>query len=185
MFSKWISWKISSNWLFQRNVGSDLERAQTSEHCCIKLKLPSSQYTSNPILEKESTVLLLLLLLIITLRLPPQDSKMAGTGLFGGFSIFFPCCELLGAYLQDCICINTEQKTCIKNIFWVRQTHYRIIKNSDAVHLKKAGLHKTANSCSCIWTTGIKVWLRQSAPAYWVLVNIEYQLELLPQTSTF
>ena len=32
-FSKWISWQISSNWLFQRNVDSDLERAQTSEHC--------------------------------------------------------------------------------------------------------------------------------------------------------
>ena len=25
--------QISSNWLFQRNVGSNLERAQTSEHC--------------------------------------------------------------------------------------------------------------------------------------------------------
>ena len=33
-FSKWISWQISSNWLFQRNLDSDLERAQTSEHCC-------------------------------------------------------------------------------------------------------------------------------------------------------
>ena len=32
-FLKWILWKISSNWLFQRNVDSDLERAQTSEHC--------------------------------------------------------------------------------------------------------------------------------------------------------
>ena len=30
---KWISWQISSNWLFQRNVDSDLQRAQTSEHC--------------------------------------------------------------------------------------------------------------------------------------------------------
>ena len=30
-FSKWISWQISSNWLFQRNVDSDLEKAQTSE----------------------------------------------------------------------------------------------------------------------------------------------------------
>ena len=28
-----ISWKISSNWFFQRNVGSDVERAQTSEDC--------------------------------------------------------------------------------------------------------------------------------------------------------
>ena len=32
-FSKWISWQISSNWLFQRNVDSDLEKAQTSEPC--------------------------------------------------------------------------------------------------------------------------------------------------------
>ena len=32
-FSKWISWQISSNWLFQRNVDYDLKRAQTSEHC--------------------------------------------------------------------------------------------------------------------------------------------------------
>ena len=30
---KLISWQISSNWLFQRNVDSDLERAPTSEHC--------------------------------------------------------------------------------------------------------------------------------------------------------
>ena len=30
-FSKWISWQISSKWLFQRNVDSDLEKAQTSE----------------------------------------------------------------------------------------------------------------------------------------------------------
>ena len=35
-FSKCISWQISSNWLFQRNVDSDLERAQTSEHCYTK-----------------------------------------------------------------------------------------------------------------------------------------------------
>ena len=34
-FSKWISWQFSSNWLFQINVDSDLERAQTSEHCFI------------------------------------------------------------------------------------------------------------------------------------------------------
>ena len=34
-FSKWISWQINLNLFFQRNVGSDLERAQTSEHCCI------------------------------------------------------------------------------------------------------------------------------------------------------
>ena len=33
MFSKWISGQISSNWLFQLNVDSDLERAETSEHC--------------------------------------------------------------------------------------------------------------------------------------------------------
>ena len=46
-------------------------------------------------------------------------------------------------------------------------------------------LSKTAYSCSFIWTTGIKVWLRQSAPAYLVLVNIQYQLEPLSQTSTF
>ena len=32
-FSKWNLWQITSNWLFQRNVGSDLERAQKSEHC--------------------------------------------------------------------------------------------------------------------------------------------------------
>ena len=32
-FSKWISWQISSNWLFQRNVDSNLEKAQTSEPC--------------------------------------------------------------------------------------------------------------------------------------------------------
>ena len=31
-FSGWISWQISSNWLSQRTEGSDLERAQTSEH---------------------------------------------------------------------------------------------------------------------------------------------------------
>ena len=31
-------------------------------------------------------------------------------------------------------------------------------------------------------TTGIKVWLRQSALAYLVLVNIEYQPEPLPHT---
>ena len=37
---------------------------------------------------------------------------------------------------------------------------------------------KTANICSCIWTTGIKVWLRQ-------FVNIEYQPEPLPQTINF
>ena len=45
--------------------------------------------------------------------------------------------------------------------------------------------NKTANSYLCIWTTGIKVWLRQSAPAYWALVNIEYQPEPLPQTFSF
>ena len=28
----------SSNWLFQRSVGSDLERAQTSEHCFICMR---------------------------------------------------------------------------------------------------------------------------------------------------
>ena len=28
-----LAWKISSNWRFQRNVGFDLKRAQTSEHC--------------------------------------------------------------------------------------------------------------------------------------------------------
>ena len=38
-FSKWISWQFSSNWLFQRNVDSDLERAQTSEHCYNKFHL--------------------------------------------------------------------------------------------------------------------------------------------------
>ena len=27
-FLKWISWQISSNWLFQRNVDSNLEKAQ-------------------------------------------------------------------------------------------------------------------------------------------------------------
>ena len=27
------AWPISSNWSFQRNVGFNLERAQTSEHC--------------------------------------------------------------------------------------------------------------------------------------------------------
>ena len=38
-FSKWISWQISSNWLFQRNVDSDLEKAQTSEPCCNKSQI--------------------------------------------------------------------------------------------------------------------------------------------------
>ena len=28
-----LAWQISSKWSFQRNVGLDLERAQTSEHC--------------------------------------------------------------------------------------------------------------------------------------------------------
>ena len=28
-----LSWKFSSNWYFQRNVGFNLERAQTAEHC--------------------------------------------------------------------------------------------------------------------------------------------------------
>ena len=32
-FSQWISWQISSNWLFQRNAGSNLKRAQTSDQC--------------------------------------------------------------------------------------------------------------------------------------------------------
>ena len=32
-FSKWILWQISSNRLFQRSLGSNLERAQTSELC--------------------------------------------------------------------------------------------------------------------------------------------------------
>ena len=32
-FLNWISWQFSSNWLFQINADSDLERAQTSEHC--------------------------------------------------------------------------------------------------------------------------------------------------------
>ena len=40
---------------------------------------------------------------------------------------------------------------------------------------------KTANSCSS--TTGTKVWLWQSAPAYLALVNIDYQREPLSQTS--
>ena len=43
---------------------------------------------------------------------------------------------------------------------------------------------KTANSCSCIWTTGMKLWLRQSAPAYLVLANIWLKPEPLPQTCT-
>ena len=34
---KSLAWKISSNWSFQRNVGFNLERAQTSEHCSILL----------------------------------------------------------------------------------------------------------------------------------------------------
>ena len=33
MFLEWISWQISSNELFQRNIGPDLERDQTSELC--------------------------------------------------------------------------------------------------------------------------------------------------------
>ena len=37
MFLEGISWQISSNWLFQRNVVSDLERAQTSDHCYMYL----------------------------------------------------------------------------------------------------------------------------------------------------
>ena len=38
-----FSWKMSSNWSFQRNVGSERERALTSEHC-YKWGLPNYQY---------------------------------------------------------------------------------------------------------------------------------------------
>ena len=38
---------------------------------------------------------------------------------------------------------------------------------------------KTENSCSCIWTTGMKVWIRQSALAYLVLANIQFKPEPL------
>ena len=41
-FSKWISWQISLNWLFQRNVDSDLEKAQTSEPWYKKVDMRST-----------------------------------------------------------------------------------------------------------------------------------------------
>ena len=37
-FLKWISWQFSSKWLFQINLDSNLERAQTSEHCFKKIE---------------------------------------------------------------------------------------------------------------------------------------------------
>ena len=43
-FLEWISWQISSNWLFQWYVGSDLERVQTSEHCFSNFKLVAASY---------------------------------------------------------------------------------------------------------------------------------------------
>ena len=67
-------------------------------------------------------------------------------------------------------------------------TLYITILYHCTVHCKQSIYYitelKNANSCSCIWTTGIKLQLRQYAPAYWVLLNIENQTEPLPQTSS-
>ena len=62
---------------------------------------------------------------------------------------------------------------------WVR---WLLVDAYSAVH---ASFGKTANSCSRLWTTGMKVCLRQSAPTYLVLANIQYKPEPLPQTSIF
>ena len=40
-------------------------------------------------------------------------------------------------------------------------------------------LGKTANSCSWTWITGLKKCLRQFAPEYLMLVNIEYKWDHL------
>ena len=37
MFFEIVSWQISLNWCFQSNVGFERERAQTSEHCCMRV----------------------------------------------------------------------------------------------------------------------------------------------------
>ena len=77
-FLKWISWQISSNWLFQRNMDSDLEKAQTSEpwYMCFSIlyiwfdwnkifKTQNSNHHSSvlsphsPVLSPQSSVLIL------------------------------------------------------------------------------------------------------------------------------
>ena len=90
----------------------------------------------------------------------------------------------LHLFLQRCDYTDGKDTTLLLLHPWSKS----ILRGPDFLPMllpSRPGLVKTTNSCSCIWTTGIKVWLRQSAPAYWVLVNIEYQLEPLPQTSTF
>ena len=46
-FWKTFMKKKSSNWSFQRKVGFNLERAQTSEHCCVYCKLLDYKMCSN------------------------------------------------------------------------------------------------------------------------------------------
>ena len=95
-------------------------------------------------------------------------------------------CKHLGACQYQQYALRSEVSSPPGSGFSTRAQTYKYTTDGHSdleTESTKSADSKAANSCSCLWTTGMKVWLRQSAPSYLVLANIQYKPEPIPQTS--